>query len=155
VRRAVTLIETLAGTALLGLVASAVAIGLCSAGDAGRLTEAVAIVRDLDSRARALAQSAEPDAEPNAQPIILRHNARSGSLRIERAAASGQRETLAARAIPEAVELTIRRPDGGAIDAIAFDRLGRCADYRVDVTVTQRTVTLAISGLTGWMEEAP
>ena len=142
--RAFTLVETLAAAALLGLVASVVALGLAGAGDKARLGEAVTMVRDLDQRARELARSGGPVAlglDGELRRMTITGVERRGSI-------------LAERWLPSAVDVTLREPGGSAVNSITFDRLGRSRDYTVQLAASGNDLVLSVSGLTGWMEES-
>ncbi|MFG0282921.1 MAG: prepilin-type N-terminal cleavage/methylation domain-containing protein [Phycisphaerales bacterium JB039] len=145
-RRGVTLIETLAAVALLGLVGSLLAVGLGGAGDAARIAAAVSAVRDLDQRARVVSESAAP-------ATLRRHS--NGRLLIETASPGGEVVIMAERWAPKAVHLTLWTLSGDAVDAIRFDRRGRSLDYRVDIAAAEWRISLTVSGMTGWIEEAP
>ena len=143
-RRALTIIETLVAVTLVGLAGGILAIGLGGVGDAARITEAVSIARDLDQRARSVAQ-----AEAGA---TLRSN--GGLLRVE-VGSSDQRSVVAERQTHRAVSLSLRAPSGAILETIRFDGLGRSRDYVVTIEASDHRATLAVCGLTGWIEEAP
>lgn len=143
--QAFTLIETLAAVTLLGLVGSVVVVGLAGAGDRAGMAEAVAMVRDLDQRARELAVNEGPVA------LVTVFEAR----RTRVVSAEPSNPILAERWLPEAIELSLRDARGRDLDAINFDRLGHCHDYVARIGAGDSSLTLSICGLTGWMEESP
>ena len=140
-RRAITLIETLAAIAILALETGAFAIGLAGAGARARITEAVGAVRDMDQLARSLSQT---DGE-----LALRHDDHRVSLLRQSEWRVGR---LAQRPLPRAIEVSLEQ-SATAVDTIWFDRFGRCQDYTVHIRGPGHVVGLQVSGLTGWMEE--
>lgn len=143
--QAFTLIETLAAVALLGLIGSVVVVGLAGAGERARMGDAVAMIRDLDQRAREVAV--------NEGPVMLLIDSEQRRVRV----VSAERDdpTLAERWLPDAVELALQDARGRDLDAINFDRLGHCHDYVARIGAGDGSLALSISGLTGWMEESP
>lgn len=136
-RRAVTLIETLAVVVILGLAASVALVSFAGVEHAGALRRATGLVRDFDARVRIVARAE-----------------RAVELRVD-----GEGTTLVAvdPLDPETSLLKVELPDGvtallewSPIDAAPMiDRRGRSADYRVVLRRADATSELLVHGLTG------
>ena len=130
-----TLLEMLAVVALLGLIATTVSMRLVATDQRTRERTALAMILDLDARARLLAQ--------RGQMVELRLDE---DHRVVVTLASG--ECVFARALPIGVEarLLVGSEPG---HVVPFDLRGRSPDYRVRVGNAEGGAEVSISGLTG------
>ncbi|HKX46837.1 MAG TPA: prepilin-type N-terminal cleavage/methylation domain-containing protein [Planctomycetota bacterium] len=131
-----TLVELLLVVALLGIVASTVAVGVTS-GDAGaRLADARAAVREIDAVARA--------AAPRAGQLALRVEECAFVLRREPGG-----EVLAERALPEGFGAELVTAAGDR--SVVFERQGTSPSYSVLLRGGGSVVDLVVNGRTGWI----
>ena len=56
---------------------------------------------------------------------------------------------------PRSDRPTASAHDSSALDAVTFDRLGRSHDYAAEIATSGVGGAFRVSGLTGWIEEAP
>ena len=135
-----TLIELLAVIVIVSMIAGVTTISLASASDSAQLNATIARWRDLDARARLFARSLGP--------VTMRLDRESRSLRLYY---DGLAELLSHLTLPRGTnaQIVAQRPT----DVVNFDRLGRSADYEVEVSISERTVHWHVCGLTGWITE--
>jgi type II secretory pathway pseudopilin PulG len=136
------LIELLAVIAIASLVAAVTTVGLSSSSDQARMQAAAAQWRDLDARARAFARCVGP--------VVMDLDAEGTLVRVRSA---HDRELLSELALPAG---TAGRIVVEGSERVLFDRLGRSADYQVELGARDKTVRWQVCGLTGWiMETSP
>jgi prepilin-type N-terminal cleavage/methylation domain-containing protein len=139
--RGLTLVEVLATTVLLGLVASLLAT---SFGDASQVAKTRALVRalvDLDARAR-LAARAGSDVS-----IALDTTGRR-AVAVRRIEA----DVLSEVVWPEGTTVELRAPSASPVKAVHFDANGTSVDYVVVVHSQSRDARIDVSGITGWTQ---
>ncbi|HKX45642.1 MAG TPA: prepilin-type N-terminal cleavage/methylation domain-containing protein [Planctomycetota bacterium] len=135
-----TLVELLLVVALLGIVASTVAVGVTS-GDAGaRLADARAAVREIDAVARV--------AAPRDGQLVLSVEEGRFVLRSMPGA-----EILAERTLPGGMQVALATDDGG--QSVVYDAQGQSPNFSARISGERSEVTLKIHGLTGWVEVLP
>ncbi len=135
-----TLIELLAVIVIITLTTGIVTVGLASANTSAQLRGAVAHWRTLDARARTLSRALGP--------VTMRYEEEPHRLQLSRVESD---ELLAKIQLPKKVhaDLVTEHPT----DTIVFDRLGRTADYDVQMMIDDRVVTWHVCGLTGYITE--
>lgn len=134
-----TLLELLAVSALLALVASAISLGVSSSTRASQFAAASASLQDVDARARLLARS-----EGAVLLRIEEGGRRVGVVKAE------SRERLAEVALP--IGMTAWLGSAGASGERLFDCSGRTEDYRVELRGLEgETSAWRVSGATGWI----
>jgi len=134
-----TLVEVLATTALLGIVA-AVLLGSWSApAQRSRFRALVDEVKGLDARARVAARTGAPVAlalDPTRHRLVV--NLRFGG------------ETVAEVSLPQDVEVALLRDRAIRSGAVRFDPCGTSCDYALDLRDGTHHARVEFAGLTGW-----
>ncbi len=135
-----TLIELLAAIAIASLVAAVATVGLAASSDQARMQAAAAQWRNLDAKARAFARCTGP--------VIMELDAEGALIRV-RSAQDG--ELLSEMSLPagSAGKMDINSSPG----TVLFDRMGRSADYQVELGARDKAVRWQVCGLTGWIME--
>jgi len=137
-----TLIEVMAVTVLMAMVAAMAMVSLGAADGGARMLSAVARMKDLDFRGRLLARTSGEAArlaiDPEHNRIMLRQ---VGS------------DTLIA---DEHLSVTVvfNADHDRAIQSIQFDRFGHSIDYAIVMRREGRTIKLNVRGLTGVIDQA-
>ncbi len=134
-----TLIELLAVIAIASLVAAVTTVGLASSSDQARIQAAAAQWRVLDAKARAFARCTGP--------VVMELDAEGALVRVRSAQ---DRELLSESALPAGMAGRIV-VEGS--ERVLFDRLGRSAEYEVELGARDRTLRWQVCGLTGWIME--
>jgi type II secretory pathway pseudopilin PulG len=140
-----TLIELLAVIVIVAMTTGVLATGFgLRRGDAV-LRDVAAGWRDLDARARLLAQTVldEGDGATRAIVMAVTTDGRELSLLDRRGA------RLASIALPEGIAVRLTLTQNGPAEPIVFDRLGRSADYDLHVSGARRALRYTVAGLTG------
>ncbi len=135
-----TLIELLAVIAIASLVAAATTVGLASSSDQARMQAAAAQWRNLDAKARAFARCTGP--------VIMELDAEGAVVRVR---SVQDRELLSELALPagSAGKMDVN----GSPGTVLFDRMGRSADYELELGARDKTMRWQVCGLTGWIME--
>ena len=143
-RPGLTLIEVLAVVTLLAIAAAMATAGLSAAHEAAQLREAASIFRNADAQARFLASTGDQ--------VILRIGEESNTVELWPVGIGRVRAfTLGSHVSARLLD----RAGDARIDVVHIDRRGQSTDYRVSLRVGERAGTLRVSGLTGWVEQAP
>lgn len=135
-----TLIELLAVIAIASLVAAVTTVGLASSSDQARMQAAAAQWRNLDAKARAFARCVGP--------VVMDLDTEGALIRVRSAQ---DRELLSQLALPAGS--SGKMDINGSPGTVLFDRLGRSADYEVELGARDKTVRWHVCGLTGWIME--
>lgn len=141
-RPGLTLIEVMAVVTLLAIAAAVATAGLSGAHEAAQLQEAVSVFRNADAQARFLASTGDH--------VLLRIGEEPNTVEL-RSVGIGHVRTFTLGTHVSAGLLD--RAGDARIDVVRIDRLGQSWDYRVSLRVGERTGTLRVSGLTGWVED--
>jgi type II secretory pathway pseudopilin PulG len=153
-----TLIELLAVIVIVATATGVLATGFGARNGDARLRETAASLRDLDARARLLAQTllrkdaAAPgpaSGGPHAVTLTLAADGRE----LWVVASGGMR--LASVEIPKGIEARLTLARDGQQASIGFDRLGRSPDYECELRGERRALRLRVAGLTGLIREVP
>lgn len=143
-RPGLTLIEVMAVVTLLAIAAAIATAGLSSAHEAVQLREAVSVFRNADAQARFLASTGDQ--------VILRIGEESNTVELR---SDGMDEVRTFTLGTHVSAGLLDRAGVARIDVVRIDRRGQSTDYRVSLRVGERAETLRVSGLTGWVEQAP
>ncbi len=148
--RGFTLIEMLAVVTILAIATGVLAMGVGSRSADARLRETMAAWQDLDARARLFARSVRAGEESGARQVTLTVSADANEATLVDLV-TGDR--LSRFSLPNGV---LARIDVEPRGVVRYDRLGRCADYTVELTGEARSIRFTVEGLTGRItEDAP
>lgn len=116
---------------------------LASTTDAARLQDAASQLRDLDGMARTAACT-------TGEAIVITNDTAQGVLHL---VTVDTKQVISTIDLPASARVQLRDDRGAVIDVVTFDRLGRSADYRVELLQGDREIVWTVYGLTGYLAD--
>ncbi|MCP3905289.1 MAG: type II secretion system protein [Planctomycetes bacterium] len=145
--RGFTIIEMLAVVTILAIATGVLAMGVGTRSADARLRETSAGWRDLDARARLFARSVRSGDQSDARQVALTVSSDASEVTLVDLV-TGDR--LSRFGLPDGL---LARIDVEPRGVVRYDRLGRCADYTVELTGEARSMRFTIDGMTGRVTE--